>query len=140
MAEAKTKETTASVSAFLGKVADPAKRAGCMAVADIMRDVTGEEPTMWGTSIVGFGRYRYTYESGREGEWPIIGFAPRKAEITLYIMPGFERFPELMAKLGKFKTGKSCLYIRKIEDVDLKVLRRLCAESVKAMKSMRITQ
>ena len=138
MAELKTKETKASVDAFLAKVADPARRADCKVVADLMRDVTKEEPKMWGPSIVGFGRYVYRNSSGKDNEWPVIGFSPRKTDLTLYIMRGFEQWPELMAKLGKFKTGKSCLYIRKLEDVDLKVLRRLCSESVKSMESVRI--
>ncbi len=96
-----------------------------------MKDVTGEEPTMWGSSIVGFGRYRYKYESGREGEWMITGFSPRKTDLTLYIMHGFERVADLMTRLGKHKTGKSCLYIKKLSDVDLGVLRKIVEKSVK---------
>lgn len=138
MAELKTKETAASVSAFLAKVPDPARRADCRTVADIMRDVTGEEPKMWGASIVGFGRYRYKYASGHSGEWPVIGFSPRKTDLTLYIMRGFQESADLMAKLGRYKTGKSCLYLRTLEDVDLKVLKRLCAASVKSMESVRV--
>jgi len=138
MAEAKTKETGASVDAFLGNVTDPARRAACAAVADIMREVSGEEPRMWGASIVGFGRYRYAYASGRTGEWPIIGFSPRKSDLTLYLMGGFDGFPELMATLGKYRTGKSCLYLKALDDVDLTVLRRLCVESVKAMEPVRL--
>ena len=105
---------------------------------DIMKDVTKEEPRMWGSSIVGFGRYRYKYESGREGEWMITGFSPRKSDLTLYIMGGFESFPDLMKRLGKHKTGKSCLYIKKLADVDLKVLRELVEKSVKKMANRRI--
>ena len=138
MAELKTKETTNSVSAFLEKVADEGRRADCRAVVDIMQSVIKEEPRMWGSSIVGFGRYHYKGKSGREGEWPITGFSPRKGDLTLYIMGGFDKFPELMKGLGKYKTGKSCLYIRKLSDVDVKVLRKLVAQSVKLMASKRI--
>jgi hypothetical protein len=138
MAELKTKATDESVTAFLNKVTDKRRRDDCFAVLEIMKDVTGEEPRMWGPSIVGFGRYRYKYESGREGEWMITGFSPRKADLTLYIMPGLDAFPDLMKRLGKFKTGKSCLYIKKLEDVDSGVLRQLVKQSVKKMAGTRI--
>lgn len=138
MAEPKTKETKESVAAFLDKVADKNRREDCLAVIDIMRAVTGEEPKMWGSSIVGFGRYRYKYESGREGEWMITGFSPRKGDLTLYILGGFDSFSDLMIGLGKYKTGKSCLYIKKLEDVDLDVLKKLVAKSVKLMAPKRI--
>ena len=138
MAELKTKETTNSVSAFLEKVADEGRRADCRAVVDIMQSVIKEEPRMWGSSIVGFGRYHYKGKSGREGEWPITGFSPRKGDLTLYIMGGFDKFPELMKGVGKYRTGKSCLYIRKLSDVDVKVLRKLVAQSVKLMAPKRI--
>lgn len=138
MAEPKTKETQESVSAFLDKIPDKNRRQDCLAVVDIMRDVTKEEPKMWGSSIVGFGRYHYKYESGREGEWMITGFSPRKGDLTLYIMGGFDEFPDLMKRLGKHKTGKSCLYIKKLADVDVDVLRKLVANSVKLMAPRRI--
>ena len=138
MAEPKTKPTQESVSAFLDKVSDKSRRDDCLAVMDIMREVTKEEPAMWGPSIVGFGRYHYKYESGREGEWMITGFSPRKGDLTLYIMGGFESFPGLMKRLGKHKTGKSCLYIKKLADIDLKVLRDLVEKSVGKMASKRI--
>lgn len=138
MAENKTQPTAESVTAFLNKVPDKARRDDCFAVLDIMKRVTGEEPTMWGPSIVGFGRYRYKYESGREGEWMITGFSPRKNDLTLYIMRGFDEFEGLMERLGKYKTGKSCLYIKKLEDVDVAVLRKLVEHSVKKMSSQRI--
>lgn len=137
MAELKTKPTTESVTTFLNTVADKTRREDCFAVLEMMRDVTKEEPTMWGSSIVGFGRYRYKYESGREGEWPITGFSPRKGDLTLYIVPGFEIAPDLMKRLGKYKTGKSCLYIRKLADVDRKVLKQLIEKSVKKMSAQR---
>lgn len=138
MAELKTKPTKASVSGFLNKVSDKGRREDCLKVLEIMKDVTGEEPEMWGESIVGFGRYRYEYESGTKGEWMITGFSPRKGDLTLYVMSGFDAVPDLMARLGKHKTGKSCLYIKKLADVDLKVLRKIVEKSVKGMASRRI--
>jgi len=138
MAELKTKETAESVHAFLDKIADADRREDCRKVVDIMRSVTKEEPKMWGGSIVGFGRYHYKYASGREGEWPITGFSPRKGDLTLYIMGGFDQFSDLMENLGKYKTAKSCLYIKKLSDVDLVILRKLVAQSVKLMAPKRI--
>lgn len=138
MAEAKTKPTEESVSGFLKTVSDKSRREDCLTVLELMKDVTGEEPKMWGSSIVGFGRYRYKYESRREGEWMITGFSPRKSDLTLYIMPGFEPVSELMARLGKHKTGKSCLYIKKLADVDLGVLRKIVEKSVKRMAGKRV--
>ena len=138
MAELKTKETTESVSAFLNKIADKNRREDCLAVADLMREVTKEEPRMWGASIVGFGRYRYKYESGREGEWMITGFSPRKSDLTLYIMGGFEPFPDVMKRLGKYKTGNACLYIKNLADIDQDVLRELLTRSVNKMSANRI--
>lgn len=125
MSDLKTQPTSADVDAFLQSVEDPKKRADSYAVLDLMRAVTGEEPVMWGSSIVGFGSYHYKYASGREGDWFLTGFSPRKQSLTLYIMAGFDRYDELMASLGKYKTGKSCLYIKKLADVDQEVLRDL---------------
>lgn len=139
MAEAKTKATAESVDGFLDRVPDEARRKDCQTLVRLMRAATGEAPVMWGSSIVGFGRYRYKYASGHEGEWPIIGFAPRKNDLTLYIMPGFEPFADLMARLGKYKTGKSCLYVKKLADVDQAVLKQLLAESTKKMADVRVT-
>jgi len=138
VAELKTKETTESVFAFLDAIADEGRRKDCRAVVDIMQSVTKEEPRMWGSSIVGFGHYHYKGKSGREGEWPITGFSPRKGDLTLYLMGGFDKFSDLMSKLGKYKTGKSCLYIKKLSDVDVKVLRKLVAGSVKLMAPTRV--
>ncbi len=107
------------------------KRSGrTVTVLEIMKQITKAEPQMWGTSMVGFGSYHYKYESGSEGDWFVAGFSPRKQNLTLYIMAGFSRYDELLSKLGKFKTGKSCLYIKKIEDVDLKTLKELIKQSV----------
>jgi hypothetical protein len=138
MAEPKTKRTGESVAAFVDRIADPKRRADCLAVLDLMKEVTGAEPEMWGGSMVGFGRYRYRYASGREGEWSLTGFAPRKSDLTIYVMTGFEPFGELMRQLGKYKTGKSCLYVKKLEDVDLAVLKSLLARSVQSLAAKRV--
>lgn len=139
MAELKTKETKASVSGFLNTVSDEQRRKDCHTVLDLMKRATGEKPKMWGSSIVGFGRYKYRYASGHEGEWPIIAFSPRKNDLTLYLMPGFEEYAAaLMAKLGKYKTGKSCLYLKRLDDVELPVLKKLISKSVAKMASHRI--
>lgn len=138
MAELKTKPTLENVTDFLNKVSDKSRRDDCFTVLEIMKHVTKEEPKMWGSSIVGFGRYRYKYESGREGEWMITGFSPRKGDLTLYITSGFDLFPDLMKRLGKHKTGKSCLYIKNLDDVDRAVLKQLIERSVKKMTSKRI--
>jgi hypothetical protein len=138
MAEPKTKKTAASVTGFLNAVTDKTRREDCFAVVQIMREITKEEPAMWGSSIVGFGRYRLKYENGREGEWPIAAFSPRKGDLTLYIAPDVLVAPELMERLGKYKTGKSCLYIKKLADVDPKVLKQVIAKSVKEVSSQRV--
>jgi hypothetical protein len=138
VADLKTKETEENVAAFLDKIKDETRRADCLAVVNIMRDATKEEPRMWGGSIVGFGRYHYKYESGREGDWMIIGFSPRKNDLTLYIPGGVDKFSDLVKRLGKYKTGKSCLYIKQLADVDVKILRKLVTQSVKLMAPKRI--
>lgn len=134
MAELKTTPTTQNVEQFLQTVADPKKRQDSLAILALMREVTGLEPQMWGTSIVDFGHYHYRYSSGREGDWFLTGFSPRKQNITLYIIAGFSRYDDLLGNLGKFKTGQSCLYIKKLEDIDLPTLKELIADSVAEMK------
>jgi hypothetical protein len=134
MAELKTKRNEGDVEAYLNSVENETKRKDSFAVLKLMQEVTGEQPEMWGDSIVGFGSYHYKYESGREGDWFLTGFAPRKQNLTLYIMAGFDEYDKLLGKLGKYKTGKSCLYINKIEDVDKDVLRELVRQSVEHMK------
>ena len=129
MAEAKTAKSKASVAKCLNAIEDPARRKDAKVVLKMMREVTGEKPAMWGPSIVGFGSYRYEYASGRSGEWPATGFSPRKNAMSLYIMPGFSHYASLMKKLGKHKTGKSCLYIKKLEDVDVGTLEELVRRS-----------
>lgn len=130
----KTQETEASVTAFLESISDDKKRADCTTVCRIMEKLTGSEPKMWGASMVGFGSYHYKYDSGHEGDWFLAGFSPRKANLTLYLMAGYEHFPELMKRLGKYKTGKSCIYINKLEDINMEVLEELIASSVKRSK------
>ena len=134
MPELKTKRNRGSVEGFLNSVEDKARRGDARAVLAMMKEVTGERAEMWGTSIVGFGSYRYRYPSGREGEWFLVGFSPRKTSLTLYIMSGFSRSGALLGRLGKHRTGKSCLYINRLSDVDGEVLRTLVAESVAHVK------
>ncbi len=128
-AKNKTTENAASVEEFLNSVKDETKRADCLRVRAIMEEISGEKPKMWGTSIVGFGNYHYKYESGREGDFMKVGFSPRAQNVTLYIMPGFGRYEDLMSKLGKHKIGKSCLYVKKLADVDEEILKELITES-----------
>lgn len=133
MAELKTRVNDGSVTEFLDRVTDGGKRQDCYTILELMREASGYEPKMWGDSIIGFGAYRYRYASGREGDWPLTGFSPRKQNLTIYIMTGFENSDGLMAKLGKYKTGKSCLYINTVADIDLAVLRELVTESIHQM-------
>jgi len=132
--ELKTKVNQASVEKFLNTVDDKQKREDSFKILEMMKKITKEEPKMWGPSIVGFGKYHYKYASGHEGDMCMIGFSPRKQSLTLYIMVGSDRFKSLMKKLGKYKTSVACLYIKKLEDVDQKVLTELISESVKWMK------
>jgi Domain of unknown function (DU1801) len=135
MAESKTKPTTNSVPAFLDACTDEARREDAKALAKLMQKVTGKEPAMWGPSIVGFDSYHYTYESGREGDMPIVGFSPRKAANVLYGMIGFEGAEALLAKLGKHTTGKGCLYVKRLADLDMKVLETLVEKAVAAARA-----
>jgi len=134
MAELKTKLNKASVEKFLNSVKDEQKRLDSFEILEMMKKITKEEPKMWGPSIVGFGKYHYKYASGHEGDNCIAGFSPRKNALTIYILPGFEKYDSLMKKLGNYKTGKSCLYIKKLDDVDTKVLTELISDSYKYMK------
>ena len=130
MAELKTKQTPDSVEKFLNNVGDDQRRTDCFQLLEIMKAATQTKPAMWGTSIVGFGRYQYAYKSGRTLEWFLTGFSPRKQDLTFYIMSGLERYDKLLKKLGKHKTGKSCLYIKKLDDVDLSTLKQLVKQSL----------
>jgi len=134
VAELKTKENKASVTAFLSTIEGEQKRADCRAIAKMMRDATGKQAKMWGAAIVGYDQYDYKYASGRSGTFMITGFSPRAKNISIYIMPGFSEFSGLMKKLGKHKTGKSCLYIKSLDDVDNKELARLIKESAQVMR------
>lgn len=134
MYELKTKETDASVEVFLDSIEDEQRREDCKAVAQLMQQVTKEKPKMWGSSIVGFGQYHYKYASGHEGNAALTGFSPRKQALTLYIMGGFDTYNDLMSKLGTYKIGKACLYVKRLADVDQKVLKELIKQSVDHMK------
>lgn len=130
----KTRPEAASAEAFIAAIDDPDRRKDCTRIAEIMARATGAPATMWGESMVGFGNYHYRYASGREGDWFLTGFAPRKGSLSLYVMPGFDRFDSLMRDLGKYKTGKSCLYIKRLADIDEAVLVELINESVAWMR------
>lgn len=132
----KTQVNDASVTKFLDSVADEQKRADCFEVVKIMKQVTREEPRMWGTSIVGFGSYHYKGKSGREGDWMLTGFSPRKANLTLYLMGGLDAHADLLKKLGKHTRGGGCLYVKSLADVDKKVLKAMVQASVKRMKTL----
>lgn len=138
MSEAKTRPTTASVTEFLEQIPDSQRRSDCQQLRLMMEDATGSAATLWGSNIVGFGRYEMLYANGRTAEWPVIGFSPRKNDLTLYLMPGFEHFPELMAQLGKYKTGKACLYLKKLADVNPDTLQLLIVAAVAAMTDKRV--
>ena len=140
MAELKTQVSGASVAAFIAAIDDPQQRADAKKIAALMRAATGSRARMWGTSIVGFGSYHYKYASGREGDWPLLGFSPRKQNLSIYIMAGFAGSRTLLAKLGKHKTGKSCLYIRRLDDVDTAVLKQLIDASVRHMRATYTTR
>ena len=135
MAELKTKQNETSIADFLNNIPDEQKRQDCLALQELMQQVTGAEPKMWGDSIVGFGTYHYKYASGRQGEWFLMGFSPRKQNLTLYILAGFDQYDELLERLGKHKTGKSCLYIKQLADIDIVTLRELVQQSVNHMSN-----
>jgi Domain of unknown function (DU1801) len=131
MAELKTKQTAASVSKFINDIPDPEKRKDCKTVAAMMSEISGYKPKMWGPSIVGFGSYHFKYESGKEGDWPLICFSPRKQNLTLYVLSGSDEENKLLKKLGKHTTGNSCLHIKQLSDVDLPTLKTLIQKCVK---------
>ena len=133
MAGNKTKATKAGVEGFIAKIGDETRRNDCETLIRLLKKATKQDPVMWG-SMVGFGNYHYRYESGREGDMFIVGFASRKSDLTIYIMNGLESQPKLMAKLGKYRTGKSCLYVKKLADIDTAVLEQLITGSVRAMR------
>jgi hypothetical protein len=136
MAELKTKPTKLSVTKFIDSIPDEQQRKDSKVILKLMKDASGSEAKIWGSGIVGFGDWHYKSESGREGDWFEVGFSARKQALTLYLMGGFVKQPELMKKLGKYKTGKGCIYIKKLDDVDQKVLRQLVTSSVKHVRSL----
>lgn len=139
MAEPKTTVSDASVDAFIDTIPDERKRDDCRVTIELMKKATGSEPKMWGGSIVGFGKYRYTYDNGRVGDWPIIGFSPRKDNLTFYLSSSFATYEDLRARLGKHKSSKgSCIYVKKLADVDITVLEQLFLGAVEARSEMRM--
>lgn len=134
MSDLKTKENDASVEAFLNGVEHDVRRADAFTLLEIMTPLTGEPAKMWGKSIVGFGRYHYKYKSGREGDWMLTGFSPRKASMSVYIMSGFKEEQDQLSKLGKHKHSVSCLYINKLPDIDQVILEELISRSLVKMR------
>ena len=131
MAENKTKPTKSSVTTFLNKIQDKQLRDDCFVILDMMQKVSNSEPVMWGSAIIGFGTYHYVYESGREGDMVLIGFSPRKQNISIYLMGGLSAVEDELSKLGKYKTGKGCLYIKTLGDVNVGVLKKVFAKAFK---------
>jgi hypothetical protein len=140
VAEAKTRQTDASVCDYLGAIADEERRRDCELLVALMRRATGEEPRIWGTSIIGFGTHRYRYASGHEGETCLAGFSPRKGDISVYITSGLEGREHLLAELGKHRTGKACVYVKRMADIDSKILERLVKLSVAELKQRAATR
>jgi len=136
MAEPKTKKTNASAASFLESIPNEQTRADCFEIVKMMKEAAKTEPAMWGSSIVGFGEYMVTYANGSQLPWPVIGFSPRKQNLTLYLNPDSENYEKLLKKLGKHSTSKVCLYIKKLADVDKKVLKEIIVDSVKSIKKM----
>ncbi|BDS13455.1 DUF1801 domain-containing protein [Aureispira anguillae] len=130
----KTTLNNGDVEAFLNSVENEQRRKDAFTILTIFKEITGEEAKMWGTSIVGFGSYHYVYATGREGDWMMTGFSPRKTSLTLYLMNGFEGCEDLLNRLGKYKTGKACLYVNRLEQIDIEVLKELIAASYQYMK------
>ena len=133
-ADNKTQPHDASAEDYIAALDHPGRREDALVLLQMMQDVTGEPPRMWGTSIIGFGQYHYVYESGREGDHMLVGFAPRNANMVVYVMPGFKDYQPLLDKLGKYKTGSSCLYLGRLSGIDLAVLRKIIDLSVKHMR------
>lgn len=138
MATAKTVPSAKSVAAFLEQAGGAPRRRDCEVLVQLMSEATGAGPVMWGESLVGFGKYHYAYESGREGDAPLVAFAPRKAELVIHVAPNLDGFESLLAKLGRHRAARSCLYVKRLEDIDLKVLRQIVLRSVKALAPQRV--
>lgn len=134
MSELKTKPGKKSVKRFLNALGNEKRKQDAYVLLDLLQELSGKPAVLWGDSIVGFGSYHYKYATGREGDWPITGFSPRKQNLSIYVMLGFSRYQALMDKLGKYKTGKSCLYVNKLEDIDMAILKKLLKRSVADMR------
>jgi hypothetical protein len=134
MTENKTQATVASVDDYIAAITDEAKRNDSQTLIELLKKITSEQPVLWGDSIIGFGSYHYVYESGREGDMPLIGFSPRKRELAIYVMTGFDQLQVYLSQLGKHKTGKSCLYIKRLSDIKLSILNELMDKSVQQLK------
>ncbi len=130
----KTQPTSTSVAEFIGSLKDERRQAECNQLIDLMREESGQEPVLWGPAIIGFGQYHYRYDSGREGDFMRVGFSPRKQNLSIYIIPGFEPYQAVLERLGKHKVGKSCLYIKRLDDLDISALRELVRQSLDDMK------
>jgi len=137
---AKTAPTAVSVADFLGAITEPERRADCDVLVKLMQSATGEKATMWGPSIVGFGAYHYVYDSGRSGDSALVAFSPRKGDISIYIVNGLEAYAAQLARLGKHKTGKVCLYVKRLADIDLAVLKEIVDDSIRCMAPQRVTK
>lgn len=136
MAELKTKPNQGDVEAFLESIENEQRKADCLKLLEVMKSVTKEEPVMWGGSIVGFGQYHYVYASGREGDWFRVGFSPRKQNLSIHIMPGLDSHEDLLAELGKFNTGRGCLYVKKLDDIHLPSLKKIIRAALKELKTL----
>jgi hypothetical protein len=132
--ELKTKLSSQSPESFINSLTDPQRKADSLKLLKLMAEITGQKPELWGQSIIGYGRLNYKYASGKEDEWMKVAFSPRKANLTIYIMSGFDGFEELLTKLGPYKMGKSCLYIKKLDDIDIKILTKMIKESLKGIE------
>tara|TARA_R110002096_G_scaffold97694_21_gene217857 strand:- start:5411 stop:5827 length:417 start_codon:yes stop_codon:yes gene_type:complete len=135
MADNKTKPTTLKALDYLENIDNEQRKADCLTLNTLMKEITGEQPIMWGTSIVGYGSYHYKYESGREGDMPLIGFSNRKQSITIYIISGFAKCKDQLEKIGKYKVGKSCFYIKKLSDIDVEILTEMIISSIEVIKN-----
>ena len=137
MAELKTRRTRSSVTAFIDSVENKRRRDDALVLLDVFQQLTGFEAALWGDSIIGFGEYHYESDrSQQKGDWPLTGFSPRKRNLTIYIMPGFSNYRDLLGQLGKHKTSVSCIYINKLDDIDLNILKQIVSQSVDEMKSL----
>ena len=136
MSDLKTKQNEKSVDGFINKIEDPKKQEASKRILEILKDISRKKANMWGDSIIGFGKYHYKYATGREGDWMRIGFSPRKQYLTLYIIDGFDKHTKLLEKLGKYKPGKSCLYIKKLQDIDINILKELLEKSLQNMNKL----